>query len=224
MSWQEVKDDPTPDLIEYIQWRGQPEYKTLSEDAFIAFCFRFRDDVQKKCRVICRNRGLDNTVADEIAEKTFARFLKYPKYSAAKCKSGDTDTCVKLYLYKFASRVLSDYIKSETDGPNPFTGEEEIIDDFPDIEAMPVPPEKKALLEKHYGIIKAALERLSDKHKIIYLTYKQYEDELNEGFYLPRPFLKRLQDRLGLSQASIRVYKKEAFDKIEEYLNIYGKR
>jgi len=224
MAWQDLEKETTADLIEYIKWGSNPKDKEIAEDAFMAFCFRFRDDVQRKCRIICRNRGYDNTIADEIAEKTFARFLKYPKYDGKKCKSGDIDKCVRLYLYGFAGNILSDYVSAEKRGPNPFTGDEEIITDFPDMEAMDIDTERKAILQKQFEIVKGALDRLTPKHKIIYLTYKQYEYFLNQGFYFPRSFLKRLQDELGLSQASIRVYKKEAFDKVEEYLTIYGKK
>lgn len=222
MAWQELEKESTEDLIEYIKWRNQPEYKETAEYAFIAFCFRFRDDVQVKCRIIARNRGYDNTVGDEIAEKTFARFLKYPKYDGAKCKSGNTDTCVRLYLYKFAGRILSDYIKAEKEGPNPFTGEEELVTDLPDVDAMDVPVERKAILKQKFEIVKNALDRLSDKHKTIYFTYKQYESILNDGYYLPRSLSKRLQDELDLTQATIRKYKNEAFEKVDEYLKIYG--
>ncbi len=224
MAWQELEREVTADLIEYIKWRDQPAYKDTAEDAFIVFCFRFRDDLQVKCRIIARNRGYDNTVGDEIAEKTFARFLIYPKYDGEKCKSGDTDTCVRLYLYKFAGRILSDYIKAGKEDPNPFTGEEEIITEFPDVGTMSIPVERKAILKQKFEIVKNALDRLSDKHKTIYFTYKQYEDILNDGYYLPRSLSKKLQEELDLTQATIRKYKSEAFEKVEEYLKIYGAR
>ena len=89
---------------------------------------------------------------------------------------------------------------------------------------MDIPHERKAQLLKRYEIVKTALERLSPKHKIIYLTYKEYEEELKSGYNFPPAFRKRIQDHLDLSQASIRVYKKEAFDKVDEYLNIYGSK
>ncbi|MBS1597323.1 MAG: sigma-70 family RNA polymerase sigma factor [Bacteroidetes bacterium] len=224
MAWKDFENESTADLIEYIKWGNQPEYKDTAGDAFIAFCFRFREDLQRKCRVICRNWGYDNSVADEIAEKAFARFLKYPKYKHAKCKSGDIEKCVRLYLYGFAGNLLADHRKAEKQPPSPFTGDEKIITEFPDIEAMNITVERKAILTKQYEIIKCALERLTPKHKTIYLTYKQYEYFLNQGFYFKRSFLKRMQDELELSQATIRVYKKEAFDKIAEYLKIYGSK
>ena len=224
MAWLDFATETTEDLIEIIRWMDKPGDKETAEDAFRAFCFRLGPKLQKACRVICRNRGYDNSIADEIAEKTFGRFLKYPRYDHKKCKCGDTDKCVLLYLFKIAKRALSDYVSAQKKPPNPFTGDEEIVTEFWDIEAMDIPSERKAILLKEYEIIKAALERLSPKHKIIYLTYKEYETELKAGFNLPRTLLKRLQDELGIAQASIRVYKKEANDKIEEYLKLYGKK
>jgi len=224
MPWQDLQNESTADLIEYIRWRDQPEYKFQAEDAFRAFFFRFAPEVQKSCRIICEKQGYNAEVADEIAEKVFARFLKYPKYDHAKCKCGDIDKCMLVYLFRFARRLLSDHITASTSIPNPFMGDEEIVTEFWDLDGMSLPPERKSQLLEEYEIIKKALERLTDKHKIIYLTYKQYERELKMGFTFPRPFLKRLQEHLGLTQSSIRVYKKEAFDKIDEYLKIYGKR
>ncbi|MEQ1798320.1 MAG: hypothetical protein ABL872_10220, partial [Lacibacter sp.] len=72
--------------------------------------------------------------------------------------------------------------------------------------------------ERH-DVIEKALARLTPKHKIVYLTYKQYEQD---GFKLPRKLLQSLREELGITQSSVQVYKKEAFDKIDEYLNIYG--
>ena len=223
MSWEDLVNEKTEDLVEFIRWGKQPEHKKLGEDAFIAFCFRFRERIQRTCRIIAEKAGYDDTVGDNIAETVFAKFFKYPNYNPLKCKSGDIDKCVELYLYKFAQRGLSDY---NTGLKSPFSGDEEIVFDFPDIEDYSdVPIEKKAELEKKYEIIKNALERLSNKHKIIYLTYKQYDEELKDGMhYLPRALQEQLQNHLVLSQASIRKYKKEALDKINEYIEIYGSK
>lgn len=220
MPWEKLTDETTEDLISYIQWGDQSDYEALAKDAFIAFCYRFRDKVQSTCRILAENRGFDHVVADKIAETVFERFYKYPNYSQAKCKSGDPDRCVELYLYKFAARALSDHIKSLD---SPFTGEELVVTDYPDIEKMDIPSERKVELQKKYEIIKMALDRLSPKHKIIYLTYMQYEFELKDGkHYFKQKFLEKLRDNLGLSQASIRKYKQEAKEKIDEYLKIYG--
>ena len=146
-----------------------------------------------------------------LSKAPFKMALKYPKYKPARCKSGNTDQCVRLYLYGFAQTILSDYI-NEAKRPNPFSGDEDIVTDFPDIDALEIPDERKAILKKQFDLVKGALDRLGPKHKIIYLTYKQYESALNAGFYMPRKLLKKMQDELELTQASIRLYKKEAFE------------
>lgn len=62
-----------------------------------------------------------------------------------------------------------------------------------------------------------ALERkifgLDEKHKIIYLTYKAYQ---TRGKKLPRTLLEKLRKRLGVSHETIRVYKKEACEAIND--------
>lgn len=54
----------------------------------------------------------------------------------------------------------------------------------------------------------AKLSALDEKHKIIYLTYKAYE---SRGKKLPRKLLSKLRERLGVSQTTVRVYKREAY-------------
>jgi len=227
MTIEELENEQTEDLIEFIKWGNQPEYKGLADNAFIVFCLRFRDRVQRMCRIIVEKRGYDYTIGDQIAEYVFGRVLKYRKYNPKICKLRDRDRCVELYLYKIAQTGLSNF---ETALKNPFK-DAKIITEFPDVEEFidmaeeELPEEKKAELRRIDEIIKRALERLSPAHKIIYLTYKPYEIKLNKGeHYLPRHLLKQLQEKLGFSQSTIRVYKNQAYEKINEYLEIYGSK
>ena len=225
MTVEELAKESTEDLIEYIKWGKQPEFKELADNAFIAFCLRFRDRIQRTCRIIAENKGHDHIVADQIAETVLRRFLRYQKYNPKKCSFKDRDKCVELYLYRFAQRGLIDY---ETDLKNPFKDAQIIIEfpdveDYFDLEEEEPAEERKVEIRKKFEIIKLALERLTPNHKIIYLTYLPYESKLKKGeHYLPREFLKKLQEKLGLSQSTIKAYKNQAYKKIEEYLNIYG--
>lgn len=220
MSWKEYENEPTKSLIEYIQWQEQKDYIEIAKDAFKVFCFRFREDVIKKCRAIARNWGYDNQIGDLIAERTFDRFWKYPSsFNPSICKR-EIDPCIKFYLYKIAERQLADYKKEAAgEGTNPYLGDEEIIRDFPDIEIQNFDRETKNALKKKHEIVEKALARLSPKHKIIYLTYKVHE---KNGYKMPRTLLKSLRTDLELTQASVQVYKKEAYDTINEYIKIYG--
>ncbi len=221
MSWQDFENEATEDLIEYIRWKKKPEDVKVAEDAFRAFCFRFQKDITHKCRVIATNWGYDKHVGDIVAERTFARYWKYGNFDKAKANATDINTGVKLYLYKIAKRELSNYKKEQSAELNPYTGDEEIVTEFPSIDISKIPIGKRAELKRIQEIIEKALARLTPKHKIIYLTYKAHQ---YDGHTLPRGLLKKLRDELDLVQASIQVYKKEAYDTVDEYLKLYGSR
>jgi DNA-directed RNA polymerase specialized sigma24 family protein len=224
MGRQELEDETTESLMEFIKWKDDLDYAENAKEAFNVFTYRFQLDLQKKLIPICKNWGYDEQVADEIAYSTFERVWKYPKYDIAKSKQKDYDLGVRFYLYGIASHLLADYKKIEDGEVSPFTGDEEIIREFPDITGMEIGKEKKAILKERFELLNKALERLTPKHKIIYLTYKQYESELNEGHKLPRELLKKLRTELDLTQNTVRAYKNEAFNEVEKYLKIYGSK
>lgn len=224
MTSQELNNEPTENLLNYIQWKEETGYAEIAEEAFRVFTFRYQLDLQKKLIPICTNWGYDKQVATEIAYETFARVWKYPNFDVSKSNQKDYDKAITFYLYGIAKRVLADYRKNQNEEPNPFKGDEEIIRGFPDVEKIVGNPERKAILKERFEHLQKALNRLTPKHKIIYLTYKQYESETKEGFTLPRRLLKDLRTELDLTQNSIRVYKKEAINEVDNYLKIYGSK
>ena len=216
LSWQEYKDESTEDLIEYIKSINEDGFEDAATSAFHCFCFRFGDDIAKKCEIICKNVGLDSQIASFVAQKTFQRFWKYPKYNHAISKADDVDTGVKFYLYGIAQREL---IRWRKDQQSPHTGDETIIYKYPEPNYEDYPIEKRGVLKKRYEVVKKALDRLSEKHLIIYLTYEAYQVK---GHNLPTHLLKKLREELNLTQNSVRYYRFEAEKKIKEYLEIYG--
>ncbi|MES2772920.1 MAG: RNA polymerase subunit sigma [Bacteroidota bacterium] len=224
MPSQALNSEPTKDLLNYIQWKEESDYTETAKEAFRVFTFRYQLDLQKKLIPICANWGYDKHVANEIAYETFARIWKYPNFDVSKSNQKDYNKAITFYLYGIAKRLLADYKKSQNEEPNPFTGDEEIIRDFPDLEKMEIGKERKAILKERFEHIQKALNRLTPKHKIIYLTYKQYETETKEGFTLPRKLLKEMRAELDLTQNSIRVYKKEAINEVDNYLKTNGSK
>jgi DNA-directed RNA polymerase specialized sigma24 family protein len=216
--------EPTENLMDYIQWRDDPGYMEIAKQAFHVFTFRFQLDLLKKLVPVCKGWGYDEQVATEIAYGTFARIWKYPKFNKTKARQTDYDKAITFYLYGIAENLLADYKKHNGGEANPFTGEEEIIREFPNIENMQMGKERKAILIERQEYIKKLLDRLSPKHRIIYLTYKHYEHIIHDGYKLPRKLLQNLRTELDLTQNSIRVYKKEAFDEVDIYLNTYGSK
>jgi DNA-directed RNA polymerase specialized sigma24 family protein len=223
MAEQNLNSEQTENLMEYIQWKDDPEYAEIAKQAFRVFTYRFQLDLQKKLIPICKNWGYDEQVANEIAYSTFERIWKYSKFDINKAKQKeDYDKAIIFYLYGIASHLLADYKRSQNEEGNPFIGDEQIIREFPDVDKMNLGKEKKAILKENFDFIQKALDRLTPKHKIIYLTYKQYESETKDGYKLPRKLLKSLREELDLTQTSVRVYKHEAFNEVETYLKIYG--
>jgi DNA-directed RNA polymerase specialized sigma24 family protein len=220
----DLNNETTEDLLEYIQCKDDIDFAELAKQAFRVFTFRYQLDLQNKLIRICTNWGYDKQVASEIAYSTFERIWKYPKFDVKKTNQKDYDKAVLNYLYRIASHLLADFKRSQNEEPSPFNGDEEIIREFPNIESMSIGKEKKAILQEKFELIQMALNRLTPKHKIIYLTYKQYEAESELGYKLPRNLLKDLRTELDLTQNSIRVYKKEAVDEVDKYLRTYGSK
>ncbi|QBZ98869.1 hypothetical protein GS03_02381 [Flavobacterium sangjuense] len=222
MAWQKLQNESTENLIEYIQWSSDPAYSSTADDAFMVFCFRFQLQLLKKLIPICKQWNLDQDYTVQLGEKVFDRFRKYAgSFNKDKCNK-EIDTCVLFFLFRIAQNLLPGF-KNEILGNDlsPYIGDEEIIKDFPDMEQSNMQPSKLRELKRIQEIIQNALDRLSPKHKIIYLTYKMHE---KDGYKLPRKLLESLRSELDLSQATIRSYKKDSFDIVDTYLKLYGSK
>lgn len=204
-NWKEYEKVETKILIDYCQDSQKAEQ--VRDAVFLALCFRFRKDLLQKCEVICKRRGYDIDVANLIAEKSFKKYGKSKNFKIEKCNHSTVDICFKVYLYKIAGNVLNDYYKRGEKKKKGllYEGTEAIIKNMPDIDIDCLTPKDK--------IIHETLQSLPHSHQVIYLTYTQYE---KKGVNLPRKLLKELRDYLGISQNTIRCYKKEAIDKMED--------
>jgi len=231
MPWQEFEAETTTDLIEYMRMTDANDL-SAADDAFVAFILRFREFVQKLCRTLAANYRYDSAVGDAVAEETFRKFRAAETFSISNCKSSNIEVCVKQYLSRTAKHAFIDMYRAANDG-NPFTGEEEPVYDLPKIDELDIEPERLAILKKKQEVLQEILyTRLSEKHRIIYLTYKQYElDRVRESedgtprkYNLPRKLTKRLREELELVQSTIRKYYEEANNIIEPLLKLYGNK
>ena len=221
MDWKQYESTPTEELLTYISWKDQAEYRNDAKLPTLRYFLDLKKTLGKNHRIVAMNWGYDKDVGDVIAEQAFERFWSRPySFEAEKCKTSNLDKCVQLYIYRIAQRLLADY-KKTADHPSPYTGEEEVQVDYPDLENLNYPIERLKDIRKAYDTLAKALARLSEKHKVVYLTYHAYE---KKGLKLPRPLLKALREELELTQNSIRVYKKEAKEEIKTYLKLYGNK
>lgn len=215
MNWEDLKDEPTEDLIEYMKCKVDVSYVELAKAAYVAFNFRFRSDVEDKARKIGKYWGFDRETCDQEVENAFKRFFQYPfKFTKAKCKTSLIDDCVKFYLYSVVQNRFKDYYNELfQENPSPYDGMEQVVVEFPELESLEldskIEDEYKSLHQK----MATLLNNLTFNERVIYLTYKTYE---KKGFKLPRKLLNELRQVTGLKQSSIRVYKMQALEKMNE--------
>lgn len=207
--WKSIKDEDTERLTEIYQNKNNS--KSQRENAFHALCHRFKNDVLNKCEIICKRFGHDVTVAEQIATATFIAYARKGDFQISKTHRDNVDLAFKVYLYKISRTELTNYYREQQRrNNNPYTGEERIITELP-----PLPGVKLNLKQ---AILIKAIESLTPAQRTIYLTYKQHE---KLGFNLPKKLLEELREYLGgISQTTIRTYKKEAVDKIENYTKV----
>jgi RNA polymerase sigma factor (sigma-70 family) len=217
--WQQFENISTIELIKQIQKRKNPCETSLSESAFYAFVFRFESELIKKTEIICDNWGFNTDETTEIVQNVFEKFWKYPNFNLEKKKEQNIDKAVLFYLYGIARNELKNYYNKKNGLLlSPYDGSEQIVYELPSIENHENYEIEFQSSNIRLRAIKSALETLSEKHKIIYLTYSSYE---YPGKKLPRLLLNKMREELGINQATIRSYKKDVFDKVKEYINIY---
>ena len=204
------------ELLEYISWKL--EFPKEAEMAFVEFCSRFEKGIIKKAVIYASKFNYNETIALELAHCTFNRVWKYAhSFNLESSKSKNPEKAI----VKWMLRILWTQLVILKDKPSCIEpGEEEDLSIIKNVEDLVEfisldNIEARRELRLRLEILEAAFEGLSEKHKIIYLTYKAYQQQ---GKYIPRSVSKKLEEKLLLTKSSIRVYKKNATEHIENYL------
>lgn len=203
------------DLIEFISWKD--EYPREAEQAFVTFCDRYEKDLIQKAEIYCSKFGYNEVDALLVANCTFARVWKYPTFDIKKSKAKSIDNAIILWMTRIMYTQIILLGKKNTCA-EPIQEEDlSIIYDVDELIQFRIGDdlEKKKELKAKLDVINSAMSALPEKHRIIYLTYKAYEES---GKNIPRSVSKKLQEQLDLTQNSIRVYKMEANQHISNYL------
>jgi hypothetical protein len=203
------------ELIEFISWKE--EYPREAEQAFVVFCGRYEKDLLQKAEIYCSKFGYSEVDALLVANCAFARVWKYPSFDVKKAKSKNTDTAILMWLYPILYTQIVLLGKKNTCTEPSQEADLSVISNVDELINFSVGNdlEKKKELKVRLEVIENALLGLSDKHRIIYLTYKVYEEV---GKNIPRTVSKKLQEQLELTQNTIRVYKMDANQHVSVYL------
>lgn len=205
------------ELLEYISFKD--EFPTEAQNAFVEFCYRFEKDLKRKSEIYCNKYGYGEVVALEIANCTFSRVWKYPTFKKEKSKSTNLDKGILIWMCRILYTQLIKFGElntcaepTEEEDLSLVNNADELLERFdaPDIEAKREVRAKLQTIEK-------ALTQLSEKHRVIYFTYRAYQ---KVGKKIPRTITKLLREKLGLTQKSVNTYYGDAHRHVTNYLNI----
>ena len=213
INWEQYKNESTEVLIDFFQ--DSTKVENIHDSVFLALMFRFRGDMLKATERVCKNRGYDVDVAKEILERTFKKYGKSKKFKIEEGKSTNIDKCFKAYLYKIATNELNNYYHEQVKRQRGqyYDGTECIVTEPPNI--------NRELLSIEDQIVHDTLIEFPHSHQVVFLTYKMHE---KEGVNLPKKLRIALRNYLGgVEQTTIRGYKKEVIDKIENAKKIINK-
>lgn len=140
-------------------------------------------------------------------------------FSMKKANAKNVDKAILLWMYKILYTQIILFKDRDTCAQP--TKEEDLalienVDELINIYA-PENLEKKKELRMNLSFLERILQGLSQKHRIIYFTYLAYKPDKDKN--IPRSVSNKLKEQLNLTQASIRVYRKEATDLVNNYIN-----
>lgn len=191
---------------------SKDEDMETAEKALHLFVGTFEGKIKKNVEILAFKNGFDENVAFEAIQCAFNKVWLYPTFDMRKSHFKDETKAIVAWLIKIALSQMYQYtnkgecarIKPEEDLSVIETG----VGFVESFHISDLTTEKKM---QYALMLEKKLSVLDEKHRIIYLTYKAYQ---TSGKKLPRKLLATLRKRLGVSQPTIRVYKKEACEAI----------
>lgn len=199
----------TVDGVKLLQIIAQKDVDMkAASDAFTLFVSYFEDKIKVFAEQHAIKLAFNEQVAFEAVQCAFNKVWLYPTFDMNKSRCKTEESAVITWLesiavsqmYQFSKMGVCAQIKEEED-LSIIESSEDFVDNF---QIADLDPEQKL---KYITFFNKKMSSLSEKHRIIYLTYKAYQ---TRGKKLPRKLLQKLRQRLGLTQVSIRVYKREA--------------
>ncbi len=206
------------ELLEYISFKD--EFPNEAELAFYVFCDRYQRDILQKSEIQCSKFEYNEAIAFLAAKCTFDKvWNKAQTFSMEKANTKNIDKAILLWMYKILyTQILLFKDRDTCAQPT----EEEDLSLIENLDALvnvyaPENIEKQKELKENLSFLERVLQGLSQKHRIIYFTYLAYKPEKDKN--IPRSISNKLKEQLDLTQASIRVYRKDATDLVNNYIN-----
>ena len=210
------KNDNVVDGLRLLQLiANKDKNRKEAEDALNLFIAYFEPKIMTWCDIHAQKVGYGENVAFEAIQCTFNRVRLYPTFDMRKSRSKDEERAIILWLHAIAASQMSQFTKkgvcTQIENEEDLSVIESVEDFINTFNLIDLDASKKM---QYVIAMEKKLSVLDDKHKIIYMTYKAY---YTRGKKLPRSVMEKLRNRLGLTQVTIRVYKREACIALNEY-------
>lgn len=203
------KSEEQIDGIALLKAIGDKNNKEKAEESLVLFTTYFENKIRLYAEIQALKLKLTEVDVLQAMQCTFVKVWKYPNsFDMNKSRCKDEETAIIIWLKRIVASQLFDYAKNGYCVDQKEEEDLSVIEnaqDFVEYYTPDMDSDKKMELVLAFN---KKLSLLDDKHRIIYLTYKAYE---LSGKKLPRRLLSKLRKRLGISQTTIRVYKREAY-------------
>lgn len=212
---EENKEKPVDGILLLRTIAEKKEDLDAAKKAFDLFASYFEDKIKVLVEIHAAKIGYDENVAFEAIICAFNKVWLYPTFNMRKAHCKNVEHAIIIWLvriavsqmHQFSRKGVCAQIKEEDD----LSVIEDSLSFVNSFKVQDLDPETKM----NYVIaLNEKLSILDEKHRIIYLTYKTYHVQ---GKKLPRIVLEKLRKRLGLVQATVRVYKKEACEALNDF-------
>lgn len=181
--------------------------------AFYLFCGYFENKIKKNVEILAFKYGCGENAAFEAIQCAFNKVWLYPTFDMSKSNCKNEEKAIIIWLGQIAYSQICQY--KEFGECAKITPEEDLSiietsEDFVAFHVAELPLNRKIEL---VAALDKKMSKLNEKQKVIYLTYKAYQVS---GKKLPRRLLDKLRKRLGVTQTTIRVYKKQACELLND--------
>lgn len=203
------KDEQVVDGLRLLQLiANKDKDREAAENAMSLFVGYFETRIMTWCYIHAQKFGYDENVAFEAIQCAFNKVWLYPTFDMGKSRSKDEERAIILWLQAIAASQMHQFSKKGVCAQINTDEDLSIIDSVEAfIDTFKITDLDAETKMQYVMAMEKKLSPLDDKHKIIYMTYKAY---YTRGKKLPRTVLEKLRKRFGLTQTTIRVYKRDA--------------
>lgn len=202
--------------IELLEQMADLNDKEKARMAFKLFCAKFSQSLLRFAGAWCEKWGMSVADGERGVEITFERVLRHQSFDASKYEAQETDMRIEIWLKRILHNVLYDIKVGRFSNLEVKDKSLEVIQDTETLYDLwkTGNPDEDERLKNAVRLLDAKMKGLSEKMRIIYLTYMAYSSQHQ---YLPRYLTAKLQEITGLSQPTIKVYKQRAKKYIQSH-------